>query len=45
MIYPAGFLRVWRRGKRRNPTFAGWGFCLLLGSLTITYFHTGNPHY
>ena len=31
--------------KRKNPTFSGWGFCLLLGSLTITYFHTGNPHY
>ncbi|MGF6245323.1 hypothetical protein P3T42_007101, partial [Paraburkholderia sp. GAS38] len=29
--------------KRTNPTFAGWGLCLLLGSLTITYFHTGNP--
>ncbi|MGF6725713.1 hypothetical protein P3T43_005091, partial [Paraburkholderia sp. GAS41] len=23
----------------------GVGFLLLLGSLTITYFHTGNPHY
>src|SRR5947209_9979219 len=34
-----------RRPKRRNPTFSGWGFCSLLGSLTITYFHTGNPHY
>src|SRR6185437_2160380 len=33
------------RPKRRNPTFAGWGFCSLLGSLTITYFHPGNPHY
>ena len=32
-------------GKRRNPTFSGWGFWLLQGSLTITYFHTGNPHY
>ncbi|WP_212745681.1 hypothetical protein, partial [Burkholderia sp. 4M9327F10] len=21
------------------------GFLVLLGSLTITYFHTGNPHY
>ncbi|MDR6377763.1 phosphatidylglycerophosphate synthase, partial [Paraburkholderia caledonica] len=21
------------------------GFLMLLGSLTITYFHTGNPHY
>ena len=31
--------------KRTNPTFVGWGLCLLLGSLTITYFHTGNPHY
>ncbi|MDR7005655.1 hypothetical protein J2W46_002558, partial [Paraburkholderia strydomiana] len=32
-------------GKRRNPTFCGVGFLMLLGSLTITYFHTGNPHY
>ena len=31
--------------KRRNPTFCGVGFLVLLGSLTITYFHTGNPHY
>ncbi|MDR7008492.1 hypothetical protein J2W46_005421, partial [Paraburkholderia strydomiana] len=31
--------------KRRNPTFCGVGFLMLLGSLTITYFHTGNPHY
>ena len=33
--------------KRKNPTFVGWGFCLAaqslqrMGSLTITYFHTG----
>ncbi|WP_222944739.1 hypothetical protein, partial [Paraburkholderia sp. 31.1] len=36
-------LLIWPR-KRKNPTAAGgvsdWG-----GSLTITYFHTGNPHY
>ena len=31
--------------KRRNPTLIGVGFLMLLGSLTITYFHTGNPHY
>ena len=28
-------------GKRRNPTVVGWGFCVLRGSLTMTYFHTG----
>ena len=32
-------------GKRRNPTCVGVGFLMLLGSLTMTYFHTGNPHY
>ncbi|PMS17565.1 hypothetical protein C0Z16_36485, partial [Paraburkholderia rhynchosiae] len=31
--------------KRRNPTFFGVGFLVLQGSLTMTYFHTGNPHY
>ncbi|WP_216668827.1 hypothetical protein, partial [Paraburkholderia xenovorans] len=31
--------------KRRNPTFVGVGFLMLRGSLTMTYFHTGNPHY
>ena len=40
-----GLRAVFRLYKRRNPTFSGWGFCLLRGSLTITYFHTGNPHY
>jgi hypothetical protein len=29
----------------KTPPFEGWGFCLLRGSLTMTYFHTGNPHY
>ncbi len=28
------------RHKRKNPTYKGWGFCLM-NSLTITYFHTG----
>ncbi|MDR7009862.1 hypothetical protein J2W46_006793, partial [Paraburkholderia strydomiana] len=37
------YRRVLPPRKRRNPTFCGVGFLMLLGSLTITYFHTGNP--
>ncbi|MGF6725855.1 hypothetical protein P3T43_005238, partial [Paraburkholderia sp. GAS41] len=33
----------WRVNAETPP--CGVGFLLLLGSLTITYFHTGNPHY
>jgi hypothetical protein len=29
------------RVNAETPPVWGWGFCLLLGSLTITYFHTG----
>jgi hypothetical protein len=29
------------RPQTQKPHLVGWGFCLLLGSLTITYFHTG----
>ena len=44
-VFPFVLRGFFRRRKRRNPTFSGWGFCLLRRSLTITYFHTGNPHY
>ena len=27
--------------QTQKPHLFGWGFCLLLGSLTITYFHPG----
>ncbi|MGF6771953.1 hypothetical protein P3T18_004440, partial [Paraburkholderia sp. GAS199] len=27
--------------QTQKPRLSGRGFCLLLGSLTITYFHTG----
>ncbi|WP_208454825.1 hypothetical protein, partial [Caballeronia sp. BCC1704] len=29
----------------KTPPFWGGVFVLSKGSLTITYFHTGNPHY
>ena len=34
-----------RGPQTQKPHLFGVGFLLLLGSLTITYFHTGNPHY
>ena len=32
------------RQKRQDPAFEG-GVLVCIRSLTITYFHTGNPHY
>jgi hypothetical protein len=31
-VYPACFSAVFWRGKRRNPTFSGWGFCCCRGA-------------
>ena len=33
-----------RAHKRQDPAFEG-GVLVYVRSLTITYFHTGNPHY
>ena len=32
-------------GAKPRPRLLRGGVCIGKGSLTITYFHTGNPHY
>ena len=40
-----GVVRVFPGAQTQKPHLVGVGYLVLQGSLTITYFHTGNPHY